>query len=251
MRAEEFSNRKPHLYLDQDGVQADFFTAWAQWHNRKFGQSHVERYKDIGSKEQREQSISELNKEGPEFIERFFDSLPVLPGFPRLIQWITKHDIPFTVLSAPLRNNEAASIQGKRTWLARHNPQGAANPIFTSDKARLATAGGQPNVLVDDFKKYAQAWRDAGGIAILHRDNNVEETIRQLSRIYGTGDRVDERRQPTQLRTYVARLRVRGVGHSNIFDTTIQARNPEQARRLLRQQHGDQSVIVGQPRELR
>jgi hypothetical protein len=250
MRAEEFTG-KPHLYLDMDGVQADFFTAWAQWHNRKFGQSHVQRYKDIGSREQREQSISELNQEGPEFIEQFFETLPVLPSFPRLIRWITANQIPFTVLSAPLRNNEAASIQGKRTWLAQHNPQGADNPIFTSDKARLATQGGQPNVLVDDFKKYVQAWRDAGGIGILHRDNNVEETIRQLSGIYGISDNLSERRQPTVMKTYVARLRIQRVGHNNIFDTTIQARNPEQARRLLRQMHGDQSVIVGQPRELK
>lgn len=250
MRAQEFTP-KPHLYLDQDGVQADFFTAWAQWHARKFNQSHVERYKDIGSREQREQSISELNQEGPEFIEEFFATLPVLPGFARLIQWITANEIPFTVLSAPLRNNEAASIRGKRTWLGQHNPQGAADPIFTSDKARLAMKGGQPNVLVDDFKKYIQAWRDAGGIGILHRDNRVEDTIRQLAEIYGIRPRVDERRQPTQLKTYVARLRIKGVGYNNIFDTTIQARNPEQARRLLRQQHGDRSVIVGQPRELR
>lgn len=252
MRAEEFTG-KPHLYLDQDGVQADFFTAWAQWHNRKFNQSHVQRYKDIGSREQREQSIAELNQEGPEFIQEFFATLPVLPGFPRLIRWITANQIPFTVLSAPLRNNEAASIQGKRTWLSQHNPQGADNPIFTSDKARLATRGGQPNVLVDDFKKYVQAWRDAGGIGILHRDNNVEETIRQLAEIYGVG--ITEAREPlshtARLKTYIVKLRLPQAGYTQHMDTTIQARNPEQARRMVRAQYGSRTVIVGQPRELR
>lgn len=250
MRAEEFTGR-PHLYLDMDGVQADFFTAWAKWHNRKFGQSHVQRYKDIGSREQREQSISDLNQEGPEFIEEFFATLPVLPGFARLLRWIVANDIPFTVLSAPLRNNEAASIQGKRTWLARHNPQGANDPIFTSEKSRLAMRGGRPNVLVDDFKKYVAAWRESGGIGILHRDNNVDETIRQLAKIYGIDSTITERRMPSQLKTYVARVRIKQVGYNNLFDTTIQARSPEQARRLLRQQYGDRSVLVGQPRELR
>jgi len=250
MRAEEFSNKKPHLYLDQDGVQADFFTAWAQWHGQKFNDPGIQRYKDIGSKEQREQSISELNTEGPEFIQEFFATLPVLPGFARLLQWITANKIPFTVLSAPLRNNEAASIAGKRIWLKTHNPQGAADPIFTSDKARLATRGGQPNVLVDDFKKYVQAWRDAGGIAILHRDNNVDATIEQLEKIYGTTDSVTEAKG-TALRTYTAKVQLKQPGYKNIIDTTVQARNPEMARRLIRQQYGDRNVIVGQPRELK
>lgn len=168
-----------------DGVQADFFTAWAQWHNRKFGQSHVERYKDIGSKEQREQSIAELSAEGPEFIERFFATLPTLPGGQRLIAWLRANQIPFTVLSAPLRGMHGPSIAGKQTWLDAHNPGTAGSAIFTGDKARMATRGGQSNVLVDDFKKYVSAWREAGGIGILYRDSDVGSVIQQLSKIYG------------------------------------------------------------------
>ena len=43
---------------------------------------------------------------------------------------------------------------------------------------------GQPNVLVDDYKKYIQAWGDRGGIAVLHRDNNLEATLDRLRDIY-------------------------------------------------------------------
>ena len=176
---------RPHLYLDMDGVQADFFTAWAQWHNRKFGQSHVERYKDIGSKEQREQSIAELSAEGPEFIEKFFATLPTLPGGQRLIRWLRQNKIPFTVLSAPLRGMNAPSIAGKKTWLDAHNPGTSGAAIFTGDKARMATTGGRANVLVDDYKKYVNAWTEAGGIGILYRDANVDSVIQELARIYG------------------------------------------------------------------
>ena len=183
---------KPHLYLDMDGVQADFFTQWAQWHQRKFGQSHVERYKDIGSKEQREQSISELSAEGPEFIERFFATLPPLPGGQRLLAWLRQNRIPFTVLSAPLRGMNAPSIAGKRTWLDRYNPGTSGSAIFTGDKARMAMAGGRPNVLVDDFKKYVNAWREAGGIGLLYRDANVDDTIAQLAEIYQTPENLSE-----------------------------------------------------------
>lgn len=176
---------RPHLYLDMDGVECDFFTAWAQWHAKKFGQSHVERYKDIGSKEQREQSIAELNNEGPEFIEGFFATLPVLPSFPRLLDFLNKNEIEFTVLSAPLRGNEEASIRGKRAWLDKHNSGATATAIFTGMKEKYAMHGGKPNVLVDDYKKYIQSWTDRGGIAVLHRDNNLKATLDQLRSIYG------------------------------------------------------------------
>lgn len=249
MRAAEFES-KPHLFLDMDGVQADFFTAWAQWHNKKFGQSHVERYKDIGSREQREQSISELNQEGPEFIEQFFANLQPLPNWSKLYRWVVENKVPFTVLSAPLRNNEAASIAGKKDWLSRHNPAGASDPIFTSDKSRLAVRGGQPNVLVDDFKKYVNAWKEAGGIGILYRDSNVDAVIQQLSQIYFPEKSLDEAKG-TALRTYTAKMRLNQPGYHNIIDTTVVARNPEMARRLLRQQYGAKSTLIGQPRELK
>ena len=177
--------KRPHLYLDMDGVQADFFTAWARWHADKFGQSHVERYKDIGSKEQREQSIAELSAEGPEFIEEFFATLPVLPSFPALLSFLNQNRIEFTVLSAPLRGMNAPSIAGKRRWLNEHNPGTAGTAIFTGQKERYAVGPtGQANVLVDDYKKYIQNWSNAGGIGILHRDNNLEATLDRLRDIY-------------------------------------------------------------------
>lgn len=243
---------KPHLYLDMDGVQADFFTAWARWHNRKFGQSHVERYKDIGSKEQREQSIAELSAEGPEFIERFFATLPTLPGGQKLVAWLKANKIPFTVLSAPLRGMHEPSIAGKRTWLDAHNPGTSGSAIFTGDKARLAQHGGRPNVLVDDFKKYVNAWEAAGGVGLLYRDGNVNSVIQQLAQIYGVPlSEQDFQTHTARLKTYRVRLKLKQKGYTQQMDTTIVARNPEQARRIIRAQYGDRGVMVGQPTEIR
>lgn len=53
------------------------------------------------------------------------------------------------------------------------------------------------------------------------------------------------------LKTYTAKIKLKQPGYVNIIDTTVQARTPEMARRLLRQLYGDRHVIVGQPRELR
>jgi hypothetical protein len=232
-----------------DGVQADFFSAWA----RLFGK---ERYKDIGDKPAREASIQDLSNRGPEFVERFFATLPVLPSFAALLRWLRDHDIEFTVLSAPLRGNEEASIRGKLAWLDRHNPGTGDRAIFTGDKQRYAVQQGQPNVLVDDFKKYVAAWRDAGGIGILHRDNNLKATLDQLAKVYGTdqedvAESQDFLSHAQRLKTYVVRLRLKQKGYDQQIDTTVQARSPEMARRITRATYDNRNVIVGQPRELR
>ena len=178
MRIKEVVQHKPHLFLDMDGVQADFFTAWA----RLFGK---EQYKDIGDRAQREVSIADINSRGPEFVEAFFTNLPVLPGAQTLIKFLRDNKIDYTILSAPLRGNEEASIRGKLAWLDRHHPGSSATAIFTGEKQRYATTNGEPNVLVDDFKKYVNAWTADGGIAVLYRWNNVGAAIEQLKKIYG------------------------------------------------------------------
>lgn len=179
-------NTMPHLYLDMDGVQCDFFTEWALWHNKKFGLDYIERYKDIGSKEQREQSIKELTSEGPDFVERFFANLEPLPNYNVLLNWLKDNNIPYTILSAPLRGNNEASVRGKIQWLEKYHPgyNNYGKPIFRGDKERMATKGGTNNVLVDDHKKNIESWESAGGIGVLYRDNNVENTIKRLEQIY-------------------------------------------------------------------
>jgi hypothetical protein len=176
MNAKEIT--APHLYLDMDGVQANFFTAWAQLHGKNA-------YKEIGDRAAREASIEDLNSRGPEFVYQFFRDLPPLPGGMELVSWLKKNHIPFTVLSAPLRGNKEASVAGKREWLDQHNPGTSGSAIFTGEKFRYAQLGQRPNVLVDDYKQYIGAWRNAGGIGILYRDNRVSDVIDQLKQIYG------------------------------------------------------------------
>ena len=53
-----------------------------------------------------------------------------------------------------------------------------------------------------------------------------------------------------RMKTYQVRLRLKQRGYTQHMDTTVMARNPEQARRIIRQQYNDRNVIVGQPREL-
>ena len=179
MKIEE-SKKMPHLYLDMDGVQADFFGAWADKHN-------VSHWKNIVNKEN---EIEELANSTPENVYSFFRNLRPLKGGMKIIKWAQDNNIPYTVLSAPLRGPYAdVSKQAKKDWLDDYHPGSSSNAIFTSRKQQYAITDGVVNVLVDDFGPYIEKWTNAGGIPVKHEDESeistaAQDTINQLEKIY-------------------------------------------------------------------
>ena len=177
---EDEEKKMPHLYLDMDGVQADFFGAWSK-------RSGVDHWKAIADKEK---EINELAHSDPKQVYDFFRDLDTLSGGMKVIAWIRRNKIPYTVLSAPLRGPYSqASVKAKRDWLDQHHPGSSGNAIFTQNKAKYAMDGGRPNVLVDDYGKYLNAWSAAGGIAVKHEDQHEDpdtgaHTIEKLEKIY-------------------------------------------------------------------
>ena len=179
---EEAGVDKPHLYLDMDGVQADFFGAWSEYHN-------VPHWKAIKN---REIEIEQLSNSSEKEVYDFFRNLKPLRGGKQVIDWLKQNNIDFTVLSAPLRGPyKDASVRAKKDWLDEHNPGTSGSAIFTSNKQKYAVTNGTPNVLVDDYGVYLKNWSNAGGIAVKHEDeyempNSGSETIKQLEKIYSS-----------------------------------------------------------------
>jgi len=181
MKLNEIVNKQiPHLYLDMDGVQADFFGEWARRHK-------VDHWKAIHDKES---EIEELAHSSAQQVYDFFINLKPLPGGMQIVQWLRKNKIPYTVLSAPLRGPYAnASKQAKKDWLDKYHPGSSGNAIFTSAKFKYAVTNGVANVLVDDFGPYIKKWTEAGGIPVKHEDeaedpNSAQKTIAVLEKIY-------------------------------------------------------------------
>lgn len=175
MKITELENNMPHLFLDMDGVQADFFGKWAEEHN-------VEHYKYIPHFEK---AIEELANSNPDRVREFFSTLEPLPGGKVIVNWLKTNRIPFTVLSAPLRGPYYKdSIQGKKEWLDKYLPGYSSTAIFTRDKYKFAKINGVTNVLVDDFGKYINEWVEAGGIGVKHENENTNRTIQRLEEIY-------------------------------------------------------------------
>lgn len=177
---EDIQKKMPHLYLDMDGVQADFFGAWAE----RLGVSHWKAIQD------KEKEINELAHSDAKTVYDFFYNLRPLKSGQQIISWLHQNKIPFTVLSAPLRGPfSQASIEAKKDWLDKYNPGTSSNAIFTSNKQNYAITDGVKNVLVDDFGPYIQKWMDAGGIPVKHAEefedpNTGKNTIEKLIKIY-------------------------------------------------------------------
>jgi len=188
MRINELMNKKPHVFLDMDGVQCDFAGAV----ETAIGMSHEE------AKLKTQEEIEKLAHSSPRAVFEFFANLKQLPGGKKITDWLNSNNISYTILSAPLRGPYAnSSIVGKKAWLQKHTPDKVNSALFRHDKHEYAMDGGRPNILIDDYYKKIMAWEQAGGIAIQHEDeykvpDAAERTIKRLEEIFFNKDNNNE-----------------------------------------------------------
>lgn len=167
---------KMTIYLDMDGVIADFFGAFAKKNN-------VTHWKSI---KQKEKALADLV--GTDW----FYQLPTFGTDSHLIvgtvKKITKGD--WGICSSPLRGDHNNSAYWKRRWLEKHDfmPE-VENCIFTSNKHKYAVSRltGKPNILIDDKIDNIKRWEQAGGIGIrfqCDQDDVVEYLFKEIQNVY-------------------------------------------------------------------
>ena len=157
---------KPIVFVDMDGVLADFFGAWA----KLAGHDH---YKDIQDPETKLQLV----RDHP----TFWIDLNPLSGASRLLGAVKKYAGSYNICSTPLTGDPNSEPQ-KRLWVRKHLHAFAPNEVFiTHNKAAHALQpDGTPNILIDDFGKNIKAWEAAGGIGIKHDNDTVNQSIAKL-----------------------------------------------------------------------
>ena len=172
MRSIEFEaegRAKPIVYVDMDGVLADFFGEVAREHDVAYWRE-IHR-KDLG--------IDQIAKQ-PEF----FAGLPVLPNAGEFMQGVLHlTGNKYSILSSPLMSNVEESSKEKLEWLLRHlkNHQPQAT-IFDHEKYKFACqADGTPNILIDDWDTNIKLWEANGGIGILYEPKQYKKALHTLS----------------------------------------------------------------------
>ena len=166
----ETTVKTPILYVDMDGVLADFYGPFNQM-------AGVASWKDA-SKDKVSQVLRDITKQ-----KDFWINLGVLSDVPRLMSAIRSiAGGNYTILSKALAGDKRV-VQQKKEWINKLpiKPQQVIIMPATGDKGKYAKqADGTPNVLIDDFGYNIKSWQNAGGIGIHHSNGAVEQTIEQL-----------------------------------------------------------------------
>ena len=153
---------QPHLFLDCDGVLADFdagartvlgmgVRAFEERHGKREFWRRLARAKD------------------------FYATLPEMPDARELFDAV-KHLKPTILTGLPLGNWAAPQ---KVRWAAEHFPGVPIITCMARDKYRHMEPG---DVLVDDREDHRGKWEDAGGVFVHHK--TARASLEELARLF-------------------------------------------------------------------
>jgi len=153
---------QPRLFLDADGVLADF----DEGARRLLGTSPREYERKHG----RGAFWKRLAQ-----AENFYGTLPEMPDARRLFDAV-RHLGPTILTGLPLGSWAAPQ---KVEWAAEHFPGVPIITCLAADKHKHMHPG---DVLVDDREKHRDAYEAAGVIFVHHK--NAEDSLRQLAKLF-------------------------------------------------------------------
>ena len=160
---EDMADGKPIVYLDMDGVLADFFGGV----EFLYGVEHWKELTNDKTKDLKKQVIDRIT--GTDF----FAVLPKFPTADALIDMVKKFTGGnFSINTSPLRGDHENSAKYKKIWIS-NNIEQPDEIIVTGRKESYAKdkASGTPNILIDDRPVNIQKWQAAGGFGILYQAN--------------------------------------------------------------------------------
>jgi hypothetical protein len=166
MSGDSVANAQPRLFLDADGVLADFDQAARELlgmspkaYIAKYGRSAF--WKKLAQ------------------AKNFYGSLPEMADARRLFDAV-KQLGPTILTGLPLGKWAAPQ---KVEWAAEHFPGVPIITCMAADKHLHMHPG---DVLVDDREKHRAAYEAAGVVFVHHR--NAEDSLRQLAKIFPSVD---------------------------------------------------------------
>jgi len=157
------------IFVDMDGVLADFFSAWANLMG-------VDDWRDINKKHNIDDALEKIRQ-----TDDFWINLPLTSNAKQLLGLIKQVKGSYKILSSPLPGDKNSEPH-KRLWVEKH--LGFFPPeevIIEHNKAMYATqADGTPNILIDDYGVNISQWEAAGGIGFKHKDHKFERTAKNI-----------------------------------------------------------------------
>ena len=178
---EAMEDAMPTVYLDMDGVLADFFGGV----EKMYGVEHWKQLTNDKTKDLKKEVIDRIT--GTDF----FATLPKFSTADELIDLVKKFTGGnFSINTSPLRGDHENSGKYKKVWIT-NNIEQPDEIIVTGRKETYAKdkASGTPNILIDDRPINIQKWQSAGGYGILYQANKDPlSKVQQALEKYGKQD---------------------------------------------------------------
>ena len=160
---EDMADGKPVVYIDMDGVLADFFGGVEKMYG-------VQHWKELTSDKTKDLKSEVINRiTGTDF----FATLPRFDSAGELISMVKEFTGGnFSINTSPLRGDHTNSSKYKKLWI-QNNIEQPDEIIITGRKESYAKdkASGTPNILIDDRPVNIERWQNAGGYGILYQAN--------------------------------------------------------------------------------
>ena len=172
---------KPIVYIDMDGVLADFFGGV----EKMYGVQHWKELSSDKTKDLKQEVINRIS--GTDF----FATLPKFDSAGELISMVKEFTGGnFSINTSPLRGDNENSTKYKKLWI-QNNIEQPDEIVITGRKESYAKdkASGTPNILIDDRPVNIERWQGAGGYGILYQANRDSLTkVKQALDQYGKSD---------------------------------------------------------------
>jgi len=153
------------IYVDMDGVLADFFTEWGKLMG-------VENWWNIKDEHDIDDALQKIRD-----TDNFWLDLPLTSNATNLLNLIKDVKGSYIILSSPLPGDKNSEPH-KKEWIKKNLSFFPPKEVLIRhDKESFATQqDGTPNILIDDYGVNIQKWEAKGGVGFKHKDHKFERT---------------------------------------------------------------------------
>jgi len=152
----------PTVYLDMDGVLADFFGGI----EKLYGVQHWKELTSDKTKDLKTEVIKKITG------TNFFETLPKFNTADQLIKIVTDFTGGiYSINTSPLRGDNKNSAYYKKVWIGKHLPKPQEIIVTGRKESYAMNKNNKPNILIDDRPINIQRWTGRGGYGILYQAN--------------------------------------------------------------------------------
>ena len=152
----------PTVYLDMDGVLADFFGGI----EKLYGVQHWKELTSDRTKDLKTEVIKKITG------TNFFETLPKFNSADALIKLVQDFTGGiYSINTSPLRGDNKNSAYYKKVWIGKHLPKPQEIIVTGRKESYAMNKNNKPNILIDDRPINIQRWTGRGGYGILYQAN--------------------------------------------------------------------------------